>query len=736
MPAHHVGWSHKNLGGASSDKTLTLARKLLARAIEDARYNNLGVNVVQQTLEDGTVLRADKIGDIPRLQIRHPEKSPRRAAIIGLDRFVVTPRWPSESGLVGYDPDVPQLWLDVPGISRPPETGWLTRWHTDAIAGYEDFEGQKAAYRVFLDRVAFPDGVPLAGNVDHVNAEGRRVSWYGPIHRGFAAPYVSPVLQFGPYVLMGGRVLLDASADADGHTAVLGAGLSGGSLYVVQCVAAFNLDLSAPTPSGGQGLLVAPVPAIPSGAEPIFGLYRYSVVAIPSAFSVDRLVVIPESRTRLWAGTFSATDSPSQANSNNYQPWFFNPDCTEASSFSAGLGVGVVRRVHEDPGEGPDYIEWVGAFYGTTKDEEAGDPPPAATPPPIRSWFRTLTIDDAHDSATLESVASVLKVGLSGFAGHTPLIREYDIEGTPVDLKLGIGAVASGDVEVTAGALIGDARNENALHLWFDGLLLPMTFVSGAAQAQKRTILHVEGATRTLITMRSVYDYTMPGAGDLAYPVSGGARYLEVWRAGERVHVETLPGRTSRNGPMADLDTRPVTFGDCLLPSNTLTASVEQAVGLYGIFMAEYVDNSLGPAFYARSRNLVFYGSAHEYAYQPYPQALTYAWYRFPSAGGEGGLPVTQMASDRPNSFVVGEHDGTSIHALYRPFAAATLGETVIWSGSVLHSQHGTSPTLWWQSLYGSTDEPLPDLTGTEGTGLRFHPLWRLGRFDLSPTED
>lgn len=71
MTARYVDWTHIRVNGDrhAAAPYVPDGRKLLGEVMEEAARNGLGVHVLHRRLEDGTVLVAEKHGDIPRITI-------------------------------------------------------------------------------------------------------------------------------------------------------------------------------------------------------------------------------------------------------------------------------------------------------------------------------------------------------------------------------------------------------------------------------------------------------------------------------------------------------------------------------------------------------------------------------------------------------------------------------------------------------------------------------------------
>src|SRR5690606_35861489 len=148
---------------------------------------------LHRQLEDGTVIVAEKHGDIPRITITPAPPQPSIPPPIVRDDFVV---WARTGALPdGIDEDRPQQ------ILRP---AWTTFFDNADVEGYEDFTGDKGTYGGM-----FPQGLLLAGNIDWLSPiTGERISWYGPSSRYWYDDWRLPRAQYGKHVFHLGQVLL------------------------------------------------------------------------------------------------------------------------------------------------------------------------------------------------------------------------------------------------------------------------------------------------------------------------------------------------------------------------------------------------------------------------------------------------------------------------------------------------------------------------------------------------
>lgn len=317
--ARHVDWTHVRVLGDRdlAARHVPYARKLLGFVMDEAQRNSLGTYKLERTLQDGTRVIAEKHGDVPRITIATVGgSSPLERKY--QDNFVVWARDTEQPN--GVDFDHPQQILQLR------DGAWKTFFYSESVAGYAAFPGAKGTYVG-----QFPEGIIQAGNLDWEGDQLTRVSWYGPSTRYWFDPFVQPKRQYGTWVFMLGKVLLDTDeyvsstpSDAFAERWVLGAAVRNGFLYTVQALLPdgttdtalppFNSsDTSLPWPQGNVQLVLS----------------RYAIVREDEV----TYSVAPGSRSVLWSGAVK----------NALNPWFFNRSVTAAVNM--GLpDIVLVRR--------------------------------------------------------------------------------------------------------------------------------------------------------------------------------------------------------------------------------------------------------------------------------------------------------------------------------------------------------------------------------------------------------
>lgn len=302
MVARHTDWRHTRVIGAPPEAAapyLPEARKLLGQVFEDAAFNNLGVHKLRKVLDDGTVIVAEKHGEIPRVTITPALPPPTERPTTGHDDFVVWARTTAQPD--GIDAAHPQQ------ILRP---SWRTFFFDEDVAGFDVFPGSKGQYAG-----TFPAGVPLAGNIDWRNEAGERFSWYGPSSRYWYDDWRQPRAQYGKHVFNLGQILLDVDAyctasDEDfAERYVMGASKVGASLYVVMAALPEAVSWPPPPASATQSPDAWSAPSYPITDIPLV-LRRFSVTTSPAKPGPMKYGIAAHSHEDLWSGTVPRAASP------------------------------------------------------------------------------------------------------------------------------------------------------------------------------------------------------------------------------------------------------------------------------------------------------------------------------------------------------------------------------------------------------------------------------------------
>lgn len=723
MPAgRDTDWTHVRVVGDKNKAApyVSFGRKLLGFVKEDAAHNGLQTHKVTKRLSDGALVVAEIHGKQLIITIVPPS-----SIALGVkrmeDRFVT---FAKREGLWGgIDADHPEQWLDAPGVTRESEDGWLTRYFDSEIAGYADDDG---IYSVMEGVSAFPQGTRRAGNIDHRSKDGYRVSWYGPSSRVALDACIDDGAVWLNKVFMHGDVLLTVP---DGLV-VLGAGLYGGSLFTVE----------APWPGPGDYTTTEPdwdsaayPPALVTfyapGAQLQVCRYPAGARTIPGRRA--KIGVNAEAREVLLALDWQGREA---------YPWTFNPDCTEASGMSTN---------DNGPGSGSP-LYGLGFYYTGMRTSNMFDP---GTPPTgfrfadedgtltyagTEGWFPypadtryTITIErdegGQYTASGLQAPASLP----SGDAGIAVVARDYDEDGSRVDLMIERATIP-------AGAAPFD--QPGALFLRLDDLRLPIREATGPHATKpyppetvsrpvpttSRFLLHADLPQRTLVigVVKSVFEWR--DAPHFSY-VETRENRIEVWRRGEQL-ADVLVSTT--DATLDDAIGYPLICDRLLSPFDYKTAfdamlavPLAPSFALYGYAFAfdrVWGSTDLDPGV-SPIGNFIWgaLGASPSFMYSAYPADYNFGWMQV--AGGTPYKTIDYTDLIAPD---------VTLDLRYVPFWGATLGDHTLLSGPSFDNAAPLAAFTWADDA-GDTDRSLPDLTGVGGTHQRYHPLWRLGRFDL-----
>ena len=294
------------------------ARLVMGKAVEAAAANNLGSYVLRQPLQDGSVIVAEKIGDLHRVTITTPTRQDKPQVEPG-GGFILWPRWNVVPFLPTFrgdevDPfgEQPQAWLEFVGTSKI--TRYFDRW--DVV---DDIKG--ARFERFGVPELYPEGLRYFGNNDWKNGGDYALSWYGYYSR-----YVTDVSipdAMARYVFQQGQLLFDRVAYADGlddppdylqwriNSACLREAEGGGTELVVTFT-----NYVTGTPTSGQSAFVA-----------------FTVVRNEGDAEKGNWRIAQDSQTLL--GMTPGKINPEQPSNPDAfvaaaSPWFFNASGTEA----------------------------------------------------------------------------------------------------------------------------------------------------------------------------------------------------------------------------------------------------------------------------------------------------------------------------------------------------------------------------------------------------------------------
>ncbi len=387
MSGRYTDWTHVHVVGGDNTAAAPYvpeARKLLGRVADEARRHGLTTHVSRRWLPDGTAITAELRGGIPRITIA-PVSAPAQKQVIERRHFVV---WGRNTALPdGIHADYPQQ------ILTPGEEGWAAFTYDSNTAGNRD-----GTYRD-----AFPDGIPHAGNIDWLAANGVRISYYGPSTRYWYDLWRRPGAQYGRWVFLNGHVLLDIeqylsdSAESLDERYVVGAALVGNHLWVMQASIAELAPLNAGDyPAGSLHAWISP--PLPPGDSSL-RLCRYTVAKNPAPVgNADLYRVVTGSRLEVWTHT-----------ARGYvNPWVFSPD-------------GLVCETFAMPDELRGIVELDTTTTPFTRIAHVVQSP--------SSEATTVTIDATSGTAAHETIA--LSVDASGAYGdyRVPVAVDYSRDG-------------------------------------------------------------------------------------------------------------------------------------------------------------------------------------------------------------------------------------------------------------------------------------------------------------------
>lgn len=181
------------------------ARKLLGFVVDEAKRNGLGVASIRRELDDGTVLLAEKVGELPRVTIIAGMGPPEPEPLSPRGGFILWPHWghqptdPWGSRGISADPEgtYPQAWLEFFGGSKI--THYKRRWDVaDQIVG--------ARFATYDTPDLYPYGMLCTGNIEWKDGKDFSLSWYGYYSRYFR-DYDDHLSRY-QFVMNQGQVLL------------------------------------------------------------------------------------------------------------------------------------------------------------------------------------------------------------------------------------------------------------------------------------------------------------------------------------------------------------------------------------------------------------------------------------------------------------------------------------------------------------------------------------------------
>ena len=708
MPAgRDTDWTHVRVVGerAAAAPYLSFGRKLLGYVKQDAAHNGLQTHKVSKQLPDGALVVAEIHGKQPIITIVPPRLIP-----LGLkrmeDRFVTLAR--REGLWSGIDPEHPEQWLDAPGVSRRPDDGWLTRYFD---ADVEGFEAETDGIYSVMDRVrAFPLGTRRAGNVDHRSKDGYRVSWYGPTSRVALDAHINPGVVWLDKVFMHGQVLLTHPLGYG----IFGAGFHAGSLFTVEGEVA-ALPVPYPAPESMTGYQNPPL-SVATGTQLHVCRYPCSASMTPNrrrTFSAD-----PEAREVLLTLDWDGKEQ---------YPWTFNPDCTEVSGMSTSEPGGyefashmylAYRKSYMPTGGGPQVTQF---RFADSDNQFSGA---EALFPAEHDTRYTVTITKDEAGYTAEAVAGTVSLPAES-VGSAVVARDYDEDGNRIDLLVERDTLPAADGAPSQEGILflrlGEQRwpvlSQNGPRIRDDG---PAAYI-------RRSLLHADLPNQTLVFAVRKYTYTFYEVWETFFDVDVESREnrIEVWRRGEQIAdvlVSTTEGADDTghlSWPWKLLDD----YGFKTIPHCLLSVPLAPSFALYGYAMALETTHPLDepqPPSPPPGTGYFFgaLGANATYFYSAWPGDFNFGWWQSPL-----GVPTPEQVIDYPEL----QAQDVDLNVRYIPLWAATLGEHTRISGPSYKFDAPADAFTW-----SDVDQPTTaTLTGVGGTHQRYHPLWRLGRFDL-----
>ena len=209
----YTGWTPIVVVGDRTAASLHVpaARKLLGYVVQEAARNGLGTAGARQEADDGTVVVAEKIGELTRLTIVTPEPEPPLEPLDPMGGFILWPRWnvhtgnPADRGSLVYPAgENPAAWLEFTGRSLV--TRYWRRWDVvDNING--------ARYESYNQPHLYPSGLYYFGNVDWKDGKDVALSFYG-----YGARYLRELSLSDAgarWIFQQGQILFDRVAYAD-----------------------------------------------------------------------------------------------------------------------------------------------------------------------------------------------------------------------------------------------------------------------------------------------------------------------------------------------------------------------------------------------------------------------------------------------------------------------------------------------------------------------------------------
>lgn len=344
-----VDWSHIRVVGDrhAAAPYVNEARKLMGYVQEDAARQGLGVHSLRRELSDGTVIIAEKHGEVPRMTIIPVGEGGERRPVL-MEGFVV-------NRTNAVDPVI---------LRHPEDEGWVPYFHTSNSPGYDEVD--EDLRRTYLG--AYPQGLAHQGGaVCWWNERGEFLNIWNAGSRYIAPAAYHPYTIFGGFVLHRGEQCLDlieyrtagGGSFAGTTPHILGAAFKDGWLYVMMGGLSTLLYTQPPTtPSTMTDVWMS---NLFSGSTFNYALRRFKLTpALNPVTGNAYYKVLHGSDETLSAFTGTRT----------YSPWVFNEDVTEVVTYTLPASVTLMHRTltggDYGPFEEPEPPEFTGLTATTT----------------------------------------------------------------------------------------------------------------------------------------------------------------------------------------------------------------------------------------------------------------------------------------------------------------------------------------------------------------------------------
>ena len=294
------------------------ARKVLGYVLQDAEVNSLGVHKMRHVLSDGTVIVAEKIGDLKRVTIEPPFQPGGKKPIRIFEDLVMS------AGAASYNEG--DFRVIPPIIASPKEGGgWGTYFFSADSPGYSD-----AAAGVYSDvypEVETKREVLPEASRNWYNDKGEFCAWATAVYHN-APAYRHPDSLYGVLVQRLGRLAFASTFYIDSEGAslpwryVMCAAFRGEWLYMVMS----DLGPLLYTPRPAEGAMMGDAWASETFANTAFEYALVRVRQVEKTDPVTKQVYYEAedgSHEVLWTASLERA----------YSAWTFNRDLTECVSY-------------------------------------------------------------------------------------------------------------------------------------------------------------------------------------------------------------------------------------------------------------------------------------------------------------------------------------------------------------------------------------------------------------------